>query len=560
MEIFDNHIVTEGKAKVKLPTTVFYNKVQEFNRDLTISVIKTYLQKQHSECLNSKSECKGIKILEALAASGLRSIRFALEIPHIGSIIANDYDSKAVELMNENIKANQTQHLITASQSDASFLMYKNRAQNCRYDVIDLDPYGSASVFLDSAVQSVCEGGLLCVTCTDMAVLCGNVPETCHSKYASVSLKSKFCHEMAIRILLRSIELHANKYSRYIQPLLSLSIDFYCRVFVRIFSGQETVRKSATKQAMVFLCNKCSVYHLQPLCISEPARNGKVKYTPTVTAIGQLCEHCNGRFNIGGPIWSAPIHDVEFVTQVIRHVEENKSLFGTESRIIGMLNVVIEELVDVPLYYDLAHLCTVVHCTAPPFSIMRSAILNGGYQVSLSHANKSSIKTNAPMNFIWDVIRYWVKDNPVNEARLLNNLPAKIILNKNISSKIDFQIHPLANPPSRQKGLLRWQINPIKDWGPGCRATRNKKPRKEPVIKKAKIHPIDLKKYKCKKFTNNDCHLGDNCIYNHNLNEVKNESNDDEDNDDHYDDILDNRDTNFKDSNLNANILKDELI
>lgn len=38
--------------------------------------------------------------------------------------------------------------------------------------------------------------GLLCVTCTDMAVMAGNSGETCYSKYGSVSIKSKYCHEM----------------------------------------------------------------------------------------------------------------------------------------------------------------------------------------------------------------------------------------------------------------------------------------------------------------------------------------------------------------------------
>ena len=37
------------------------------------------------------------------------------------------------------------------------------------YDVIDLDPYGSAAPFLDAAVQAIADGGLLSVTCTDMA-------------------------------------------------------------------------------------------------------------------------------------------------------------------------------------------------------------------------------------------------------------------------------------------------------------------------------------------------------------------------------------------------------
>ena len=38
--------------------------------------------------------------------------------------------------------------------------------------------------------------GLLCVTCTDMSVLCGTHSESCHSKYGAMSLKAKFCHEM----------------------------------------------------------------------------------------------------------------------------------------------------------------------------------------------------------------------------------------------------------------------------------------------------------------------------------------------------------------------------
>jgi len=47
---------------------------------------------------------------------------------------------------------------------------------------VDLDPYGSPSVFLDSAVQSVADGGILMCTATDMAVLCGSNGEVCYSK------------------------------------------------------------------------------------------------------------------------------------------------------------------------------------------------------------------------------------------------------------------------------------------------------------------------------------------------------------------------------------------
>ena len=49
----------------------------------------------------------------------------------------------------------------------------------------------------------------------------------------SVSLRAKFCHEQALRIVLHCISLHAARHSKYIEPLISLSIDFYVRIFVR---------------------------------------------------------------------------------------------------------------------------------------------------------------------------------------------------------------------------------------------------------------------------------------------------------------------------------------
>lgn len=74
--------------------------------------------------------------------------------------------------------------------------MYLNRNEEKRFDVVDIDPYGGANIFLDGAVQCVEEGGLLCITCTDLAVLCGNHAEACWSKYNSVSINKKYNHEM----------------------------------------------------------------------------------------------------------------------------------------------------------------------------------------------------------------------------------------------------------------------------------------------------------------------------------------------------------------------------
>jgi len=52
--------------------------------------------------------------------------------------------------------------------------MYSHRDISNRVDVVDLDPYGTAAPFIDAAVSCIADGGLLCVTCTDSAVLAGS--------------------------------------------------------------------------------------------------------------------------------------------------------------------------------------------------------------------------------------------------------------------------------------------------------------------------------------------------------------------------------------------------
>ncbi len=80
------------------------------------------------------------------------------------------------------------------------------------YDAVDLDPYGCPSQLLDGAVQAVADGGLLLVTATDMAVLCGNNAEACWGKYGSYPLHKPYCHEQALRILLACIEVGAEPF------------------------------------------------------------------------------------------------------------------------------------------------------------------------------------------------------------------------------------------------------------------------------------------------------------------------------------------------------------
>lgn len=76
--------------------------------------------------------------MEALSATGLRSIRYAKEVPGVKEIIANDLSSSAVRSIVENVRLNLVEHLVTPKESDAMTLMYNSTKVQDRFDAIDL--------------------------------------------------------------------------------------------------------------------------------------------------------------------------------------------------------------------------------------------------------------------------------------------------------------------------------------------------------------------------------------------------------------------------------------
>ncbi|KAL8426427.1 hypothetical protein ACSSS7_008118 [Eimeria intestinalis] len=133
------------------------------------------------------------------------------------------------------------------------------------YDVVDVDPYGSCSPFLDSAVSTIRSGGLLCLTSTDMSTLVGNAMETAFYKYGGATAKTSAHHEVAIRLVLHAAAQAAARQRRSIEPLLCLSVDFYVRLFLRVYESPDHCKQLQKKTAMVFHCTTCEAFTVAPL-------------------------------------------------------------------------------------------------------------------------------------------------------------------------------------------------------------------------------------------------------------------------------------------------------
>ena len=73
-----------------------------------MTVIREYIKilREEREAKGKEFDEEGISVLEALAATGLRSVRYLKEIDHIKKLAANDWDPKAVELIRKNMEFN----------------------------------------------------------------------------------------------------------------------------------------------------------------------------------------------------------------------------------------------------------------------------------------------------------------------------------------------------------------------------------------------------------------------------------------------------------------------
>ena len=442
---------------------------------------------------------KGIRVLDALAASGLRSLRYHKELSRnlVDSITINDLDPAAVDLAKENIEFNNLSQAlldchhdngnddtgndndndkigktdddkpkIYIHNEDATHLMYMSRRKPNKfssaptttsptsklplfdqYDVIDLDPYGSAAPFLDSALQAISNGGMLAITCTDMKALGGSQTDTCYARYGSMPInKAKYLQELALRILLSDIAKRAATYGRNIKPILSVGMNFYVRVFIEVYSHGPSVKTLSSNIGTVYQSVQCPSFHIVPN--GQVSANNVHVIQSTRAPKVEKCSETGSDFKTAGPIWLGPLHDNDVMQEAIGRLDtwikekggSKKSKMSTQvsnadmnvdtavvhdkstqmefghvkmgKELHGLLTSVSEELNDTPLYYVLPHLCHTLGCTCPPLKAFKAAIINAGYRVSGYHKEPNAIKTNAPNKVVWDILRVWCKEHP----------------------------------------------------------------------------------------------------------------------------------------------------
>jgi tRNA (guanine26-N2/guanine27-N2)-dimethyltransferase len=212
--------------------------------------------------------------------------------------------------------------------------------------VIDIDPFGSAVPFIESAVDGVTDGGMLCITCTDSRVLCGPDYQKCQYYYGSVRAKVIGIQENGLRVLVQTVSAAANRHGKVIEPLFTIQAEFYLRVFVRVHRKKGECRNAGLKLGHVINCNACGAYTQQPLFWEKD--KGKLKATLLDKEAGR-CECCGSSTQLNGPIWLSALNSQPFMeTMLAILAEETKMVLKSGKQISGLIKSTLQEQREVP--------------------------------------------------------------------------------------------------------------------------------------------------------------------------------------------------------------------
>ena len=365
----ENSIILEGNTRLMLPELVrsrgpssadmqvFYNPAMSLSRDFSV----LFFSMEH-----------GIeRALDGLAATGARGIRIMNESEFRGEMHLNDHSPTAVDLMERNAALNGVEVEIHRSKLNT---LLSSRF----FDYIDIDPFGSPVDFIPQAFQSVRNGGIIAVTATDTGALCGSYPKACLRRYGYTNRRNPLCHETGIRGLLGYLVRQAAVQDRFIEPLVSHSINHFYRVLIRVHNGARKADRAL--EALSYLGITSAGFRVG----NPPATDASRTNLPL------------------GPFYAGPLHDPGCVQGMIRNIED--LTLHTRRTIPKLLMRYADELDFRAWFFDSDRVSSFLKRSSPPLTSIIMELRDQGFSASQTQFSPTGFKTDADETTVLDVI------------------------------------------------------------------------------------------------------------------------------------------------------------
>lgn len=314
----------EGRVELILPRMhqrspkkmeVFYNPAKQLDRDISVIFLRTLV----------KLLGKRVSVLDLLAASGIRGLRFGCEVDGIEKIYLNDGSKRAYRWMVENWRRNE-QKLgceVKLLNEEANRLLY---SLNECFDYIDVDPFGSPNPFLEASILRIRRRGILAVTATDTPVLYGVRKRACFKSYFALTEKTPFMREVGARILCRRVIEVGAQHEFAMYPVFTHAEKHYLRIYFQKELGAQKALK---------LLDQCGFLTYCENCLRRKAWYG-LRYE-------ERCE-CGAMSKVIGPIFLGDLLSSEIISEMLKEAEDQ--------RILKLLEIARDEAnIKVPYHY-----------------------------------------------------------------------------------------------------------------------------------------------------------------------------------------------------------------
>jgi tRNA (guanine26-N2/guanine27-N2)-dimethyltransferase len=344
---------------------VFFNPAAKLNRDISVIL---------SACTQGRT------FLDLMCGVGARSVRIAKESKKRMEFHANDINKKATEACRRNAILNSVKDAFTFSTYDANFLLFRFSSRGMLFDYVDVDPFGSPSFFVQAAVETLKEDGILSITATDTAVLCGPQRKVAERRYLSKSLKCSFSHELGLRILAGFVSRISAINDVGTFPVLAHSTRHYLRIYFRIDRGPSKAENSLKSILYLSICKECN--------------------TISVCKYGERCKGCGSDSPKAGPLWTGELTDKKVVS-LMKDFSKRKSMDQCY-----LLLDALERSVGLPPYsFSIEEICSSIHVASVPFSRVKTILEKMGYRCEKQPYERTGLKTDAPYREVLSAVK-----------------------------------------------------------------------------------------------------------------------------------------------------------
>jgi len=356
----------EGRVKFRVPENpqIFFNPKGELARTIGVLSLRVW------ESIFNEP----IKVADAFTGIGLRAFRYLLETTKVMKVFANDAAPYAFRFAQENARVLGLSDKIDFFNLEANRFFWWLNVEEIFPHLVDIDTFGSPSPFLDSAFFAVRVPGLLYITSTDLAPLCGVRQKAALRNYSAFSRRTYFCHETGLRAVLWAIISAGGRHGLFAKPLISFFDGHAFRFLLYVEWGRENF--PVDKIGFVIYYPKSrEVDWIKGINLSQ-------KYQKSALLLG--------------PLWLGDLHELSFLESVKKEIHKDQKINEEASKLVNFIEILKGENGLPPYFFSIPHASKLLGISPPSTRAVVETLKSWGFRAVFTHFSSTGLKTNAP--------------------------------------------------------------------------------------------------------------------------------------------------------------------